>query len=86
VDELDLSPLVRVFKKSSRCIYDGMILFGNVRCHLRIVAEGSFDVNNLIRTTFDVTGSPSFSKAWRLTLTVSRKSSTASGVSLVIFG
>ena len=36
-----------------------------------MMAEDSFDVNSFIRTTFEVTGSASFSNAWRFTLTVS---------------
>jgi hypothetical protein len=63
VVELVLSPFVRVFKKSIKCMYDGIFLLSRVRCHLRMVADGSFKVNNLIRTTFGVTGSPSFPKA-----------------------
>ena len=46
--------------------------------------EGNVDVSILMRTTFDVTGSPNFSHAQRFTLIVSRKSYTASGVSVVI--
>ena len=49
-----------------------------------MVDEGNVDVSSLMRTTFDVTGSPNFSNARRFTLIVSRKSSTASGVSVVI--
>ena len=81
-----LSPFVRVFRKSTKCVYDGSFLSGSVRCHLRMMAEGSFYVKSFKRTAFDVTGSPSFSNAWRFTLTVSIRSSIASGVSLVIFG
>jgi hypothetical protein len=63
VMELVLSSFVRVFRKSIKCVYYGIFLSSWVRCHLRMVADGSFEVNNLIRTTFEATGSSSFSKA-----------------------
>ena len=59
-------------------------MLGKVCCQSRMVDEGNVDVSSLMRTTFDVTGSPNFSNARRFTLIVSRKSSTASGVSVVI--
>jgi hypothetical protein len=58
-----LSPLVRVLRKSTKCVYEGSFLSGKVRCHLRMMLEGNFDVINVMSTTFDVTGSPSFSNA-----------------------
>lgn len=78
------SPFARVLRKFIKWVNEGVLLSGRVRCHSQIVDEGSFDVITLVRTTFDVIGSPNFSNAVRFTLTVSRRSSTASGVSVVI--
>ena len=67
-------------------MYDSILLLGNVRCHLRMMDEGSFDEGNSMSAMFEVIGSPNFSSASRLTLTVSSKSSKASDVSSVILG
>jgi hypothetical protein len=83
---LGWSPFARAVRKSTRCVYEGILLSGNVWCHLRIVDEDNLDVNKSIKMTFDVTGSPNFSNALRFNFTVSRKSSMASGVSFDILG
>jgi hypothetical protein len=64
----------------------GHPFIGQCMMILRIVDEGNLAVNKSIKMTFDVTGSPNFSNALRLSFTVSRKSSMASGVSFDILG
>jgi hypothetical protein len=49
-----LSPLFHVLRKSNKCAYESIFLSSKVRCHLQMMLEGSFDVINVISTTFDV--------------------------------